>query len=287
MPALADGSFRDRLLAAMATNDTLLCVGLDPDPVRFPPSIRDAGDIAAAILAFNARIIEATCDVVCAYKPNLAFYLAHGAPGIEALQATRKLIPDHIPAILDAKIGDVSNTTAAYAEAVFDTLSFDAVTVNPYLGEDALEPFLKRAGAGIIVLCKTSNPGSGDVQDLHIGQHGTALYLNVAAMVATWNERWPADLGLVVGATFPAELANVRDICPDLPILLPGVGAQAGELSGAVEAGIDARGRGLLVNASRSVIYAKRTSEEHDWAEAVRSAALVLRDEINAVRGAQ
>ena len=181
---------------------------------------------------FNTAVIEATHDLVSAYKPNLGFYLAHGVPGIAALEATRQAVPSSIPVLLDAKIGDIDSTTAAYAAGVFGAWDFDAVTVSPYLGEDALAPFMSQAGRGVIVLCKTSNPGSGDLQDLvtKIDAREQPLFLTVADRVASWSQRWPASLGLVVGATFPDELAAVRGRCPDLPILLPGVGTQAGDL---------------------------------------------------------
>ena len=276
-------SYRERLDRATTANDSLLCVGLDPDPSQLPAPLRESGNIADAIVAFNAGIIDATADIVCAFKPNLAFYLAHGTPGIAALQATRRLVPEHIPLILDAKMGDVGNTAAAYAAAVFDSLACDAVTVSPYLGEDALEPFLRRPGCGVIVLCKTSNPGSAELQDLIVAPDGLPVFARVAANVETWSRRWPADLGLVVGATFPGELADVRMRCPELPILLPGVGAQEGDLEAALRAGLDSRGKGLIVSASRSVLYAGDGSSE-GWAAAARDAALRLRQQINALR---
>jgi orotidine-5'-phosphate decarboxylase len=281
------GAFQERLTSAMRRNDSLLCIGLDPDPARIPASLRDDTDSARAIVAFNAGVIAATADLVCAYKPNLGFYVAHGAAGIAALEQTRSLVPVEIPVILDAKVGDVGSTAEGYAAGYFDTWGFDAVTVNPYLGEDALEPFLRRADRAIFVLCKTSNAGSGDFQDLAVETHGGAqsLYLTVADRVAAWSARWPAAIGLVVGATYPAELAAVRHRCPNQPILLPGVGAQAGDLAASVRAGLDADGGGLLVSASRSIIYAG-TAGDGDWTDAVREAAVGLRDAINDVRAA-
>ena len=276
-------AFRDRVLDAVIGNNSLLCVGLDPDLDRFPPSLRPWSDVTAAIVAFNAAVFAATSDLVCAYKPNLAFYLAHGGAGVAALEATRGLVPLHIPVILDAKVGDMDNTAAAYASAYFDTWGFDAVTVNPYLGEDSLAPFMSRPDKGVIVVCKTSNPGSGDLQDLPV-HGGQPLYHTVADRVAAWAERWPATLGLVVGATYPAELAEVRRRCPDLPILLPGVGAQGGDLKASLRAGLDAQGTGLLVSASRSVLY-PTSAPEDDWQSAIRAAAIALRDSINAQRG--
>ncbi len=278
-------SFRQRLIDASVANDSLLCVGLDPDVERFPASLRQETDVTRAIVDFNTAVIEATHDLVNVYKPNLGFYLAHGVPGLMALEATRRAIPALIPVILDAKIGDIDSTMAAYAAGVFGTWDFDAVTVNPYLGEDALAPFLSQAGRGVIVLCKTSNPGSGDLQDLitKTDSGEQRMFLTVADRVADWSQRWPASLGLVVGATFPDELAAIRGRCPELPILLPGVGSQAGDLSASLRAGLDARGGGLMVSSSRSIIYAG-ANQRGDWQEAVRSAARSLRDEINVAR---
>ena len=276
-------TFGERLTQAVQTNDSLLCVGLDPDPTHFPSSLRQYRDIADAIIEFNEGIVAATADLVCAYKPNLGFYLAHGAAGTAALEATRRLVPPGIPVILDAKVGDIGSTAAAYAAGYFDTWDFDAVTVNPYLGEDSLEPFLRNEKKGAIVLCKTSNPGSGDLQDLRL-ETGISLTMTVARRVQEWSERWPATLGLVVGATYPDELATVRRQCPDLPILLPGVGAQAGDLAASLRAGLDASGRGLIVSASRAVAFAG--SGRDDWQDAVRAAAIDLRGSINAHRGA-
>ena len=280
------GTFGERLTAAMRANDSLLCVGLDPDLSRFPASLRGERDVTRSIVAFNAAVVDATSDLVCAYKPNLGFYLAHGGAGVAALEATRRLIPAHIPVILDAKVGDIGSTATAYATGYFATWGFDAVTVNPYLGEDSLQPFLSHGDRGVIIVCKTSNPGSGDLQDLSVslGDVQLPLYLAVAERVATWSERWPAALGLVVGATYPDELAAVRRRCPNLPILLPGIGAQAGDLEAAVRNGLDARGEGLLVSVSRSLLYAG--SGDSTSIDAVRSAARQLRDAINAIRAA-
>jgi len=277
---------RDRVASgAEMHTDSLLCIGLDPDLSRFPTSLRDCDSVAGAIIAFNGEVIAATSDLVCAYKPNLGFYLAHGRAGIEALEETRRLVPSHIPVILDAKVGDMGNTADAYATAYFDTWGFDAVTVNPYLGEDSLAPFMRRDDKGVIVVCKTSNPGSGDLQNCSLEGGGVKqpMYLTVADRVATWADRWPATLGLVVGATYPAELAEVRSRCPDLLILLPGIGAQGGDLEASLRAGLDAAGAGLLVSSSRSVLYAEAKGEE-DWIDAVRAEALRLRDAIDRVR---
>jgi orotidine-5'-phosphate decarboxylase len=281
------GEFGKRLAQAVRANDSLLCIGLDPDLTRFPSHLQKESDVSRAIVEFNAGIVATTADLVCAYKPNLGFYLAHGPAGVEALQATRRLIPAQIPVILDAKVGDIASTAEGYAAAYFDRWGFDAVTVSPYLGEDALAPFLRRADRGVLVLCKTSNPGSGDLQDvvMETDAGAEALYLAVADRAAVWSTRWPATVGLVVGATYPGELAAVRRRSPELPILLPGIGAQTGDLRGALHAGLDAHGAGLLVSASRAILYAGTNDE--DWAGAARQAALNLRDAINRIRTSQ
>jgi len=292
--------FAATLDAAVTRHDSLVCVGLDPDQSRMPVSAWDPRDATGSLVRFNAAIIEATADLVCAYKPNLGFYLAFGLDGLAALVETRRLIPADIPVILDCKVGDIGSTAAAYARGYFDAWEFDAITVNPYLGEDSLAPFLAYPGRGVIVVCKTSNPGSGDLQDLPIStesgdsgrtrttgdaagsENGTEpLYLTLARRVAAWGDRYPATPGLVVGATYPADLARVRAVAPDVPILLPGVGAQAGDLEAAVRAGLDTRGRGLLVSASRSITYA---GDDADFAERAREMTMALRDAVNGVR---
>jgi orotidine-5'-phosphate decarboxylase len=281
-------AFGDRLIEAARANDSLLCVGLDPVRSQFPSPLDAEPDVTRAIVSFNTGVIAATSDLVCAYKPNLGFYLAYGAAGVAALEETRHLIPAHIPVILDAKVGDIGSTAEAYAAGYFDTWAFDAVTVNPYLGEDSLAPFLTRHDRGVLVVCKTSNPGSADLQNLWMDANHDRqpLYLAVADRVAAWAERWPATLGLVVGATYPAELAEVRLRCPHAPILLPGIGAQAGDLEAALRAGLDSRGLGLIVSSSRSVIYAGK-DDGSDWTATVRAAALALRGAINGVRAAR
>jgi orotidine-5'-phosphate decarboxylase len=275
--------FGERLQRATERANSLVCVGLDPDPTRFPDHLRDERDIGSAIVQFNSGIIEATRDLVCAYKPNLGFYLAHGEAGVAALVATRRLIPPEIPVILDAKIGDIDSTAAAYAHGVFDVWGFDAVTVNPYLGQDSLAPFLVRADRGVIILCKTSNQGSGDLQNLitRTGPDEQPLYLAVADRIAAWAERAAATVGLVVGATYPAELAAIRARCPNLPILLPGIGAQGGDLETAVRAGLDPRHAGLIISSSRGIIHA---ASGPDFADRAREAAGRLRNAINAAR---
>ena len=268
----------------MRRADSLLCVGLDPHLARVPAHLRDRRP-RDAIVRFNGALIEATRDLVCAYKPNLGFYAAYGLEGISALVETRRLIPSEIPVILDCKVGDIGSTAAAYARGYFEEWEFDAVTAHPYLGEDSLAPFLAYRDRGVIVLCKTSNPGGGDLQDLVVrGDPETAdepLYLALAERAAGWEARYPASVGLVVGATYPEQLARVRARCPDLPILLPGVGTQEGDLAAAIAAGIDGGGEGLIVTSSRAVIYA---GDGTDFAARARTVASNLRNQVNVLR---
>ena len=277
--------FGARLAEAARRAESLVCVGLDPDLTRLPPTVREGRDVAAAIVRFNAAIVAATSDLVCAYKPNLGFYVAHGAAGIAALVETRRLVPAAVPVILDCKVGDMANTAEAYARGYFDEWGFDAITANPYLGADSLATFMNRPDRGVFILAKTSNPDGGDLQDLSIqvDRGERPLYQVVADRVATWAAAAAATVGLVVGATYPAELAAIRVRCPDLPILLPGVGAQEGDLAAAVRAGVDARGGSLLVSASRSIIYA---GSGPDFADRARHETLRLRDAVNAERRA-
>jgi orotidine-5'-phosphate decarboxylase len=261
--------FVDKLTAAVRRNDSLLCVGLDPDPALMP--VQD-------IAEFNRAIIDATMDLVCCYKPNLAFYEARGAEGWDALRQTLAAIPSHIPVIADAKRGDIGNTSAAYAYAIFDVLGCDAMTVNAYGGHDAVAPFLEYEDRGVIIWCRSSNPSAGDLQDLEVEYQGAKrpLWQVVAICAREWNEA--ENVGIVIGATYPSQLAEARRLCPDMPILVPGVGAQDGSLADSVRAGLDARGEGAIINVSRAVLYASRDS---DYALAARSAATRLREEIN------
>lgn len=269
-------TFADRLDASIERSGSLLCVGLDPDIDKFPPHLRQLPP-GEAIVRFNREIIEQTSDLAAAYKPNFGFYLPYGVEGFEALRETVRLVPDHIPVILDCKVGDIGNTASAYARGFFDYFDADAVTVSPYLGEDSLQPFLERGDRGVIVLCKTSNPGSGDVQDLPVAGTDGPLFHEIARKATAWSERYPATIGLVVGATWPGHLADVRAISPDLPILLPGIGAQAGDLRGSLEAGLDARGRGLIVTSSRGITYA---GSDEGFGAAARAAAAELANAI-------
>jgi orotidine-5'-phosphate decarboxylase len=270
--------FTDKLASAASRNRSLLCVGLDVDPRLAPPSLVGSD---GWIERFALGIVEATADLVCAYKPNIAFYEALGIDGYHGLRRVLDGLPKEALRIVDAKRGDMGNTAEAYARALFDVWGADAATVNPYQGADALAPFISYRDRGVFILCKTSNPGSSDFQDLTVDWDGARipLYEAVAHKTLTWNGA--GNCGLVVGATYPRQLARVREIAPDLPVLLPGVGAQEGDLEAAVRAGVDGAGGGLVVNASRGVIYA---SNGDDWQSAARAAALALRDAIEAAR---
>jgi orotidine-5'-phosphate decarboxylase len=263
-------NFTDKLLAASRSNKSLLCVGLDPDPKSMPK---------AGLLEFNKAIIDATADLVCAYKPNLAFYEASGVEGLKALWKTIEHIPDHIPIIGDGKRGDIGNTAKAYAKALFVTLGFDAATVSPYLGFDSVEPFIEYNEKGVFILCRTSNPGAMDFQSL-ADAHGRPLYVTVAQKAKEWNVH--GNIGLVVGATYTEELKAIRQLCPEMPILIPGIGAQSGDLASTVKYGIDAQGGNAVIAVSRQILYASRGK---DFAQAARRKAQELRDNINDLVG--
>lgn len=271
--------FRDKLEAAWEQSGSLLCIGLDPDPTLMPDGY-SADDVAA----FNIAIIEATSHLVCAYKPNVAFYEALGPErGYAALRKTLAAIPPHVITLADAKRGDVEHTARAYVQALFDDLGFDAATINPYLGFDSVEPWIERPDKAAIIVCRTSNPGAPDFQDLQVETDaGTQpLYEVVAQRAKSWDRH--GNVGLVVGATYPDEMKRLRALCPDTTFLVPGIGAQQGSLEAAVRAGIDARGRGLMVSASRGVTYA---SNGEDFAIAARAVATQLNDEIRACAAA-
>jgi orotidine-5'-phosphate decarboxylase len=262
--------FVEKLAGASRRNRSLLCIGLDPDPALMPDGL--------GVFYFNRAIIEATTDLVCAYKPNIAFYEAFGAEGLAALKMTRECVPPDIPVIIDAKRGDIGNTARAYVKALFDELGFDAATVSPYLGLDSLEPFIERRDKGVFVLCRTSNAGALDFQSLPCRTQGgeKMLFEVVAEKAAAWNRH--GNVGLVVGATYPEELKLIRQRYPEILLLIPGVGAQGGELSLAVSYGADAGRCRTLINSSRQIIYASRGP---DFASAARSAAIAMRDRMN------
>jgi orotidine-5'-phosphate decarboxylase len=261
--------FVNKLLAASRQNNSLLCVGLDPDRDKLP--VKD-------VLEFNRAIIEATSDLVCAYKPNLAFYEAMGVRGMSILKKTVEGIPGNIPVIGDAKRGDIGNTAVAYARSLFDYFRFDAVTLNPYLGYDSVEPFLDYSQRGIFILCRTSNRSAVDFQDI-VDNFGMKLYESVAMRAREWNTR--GNIGLVVGATYPDELKTIRRMCPDMPLLIPGIGTQGGDLDLTVRNGVDVHGEKAVIVAARQILYASRGA---DFAQAARKAALEVRDSINKVR---
>jgi len=258
--------FVDKLLAASHRNESPLCVGLDPDPGLMPK---------ISLLEFNKAIVDATADLVCAYKPNLAFYESLGIDGLKALQKTIEHIPGHIPIIGDGKRGDIGNTAKAYAKALFVTFGFDAATVSPYLGLDSIEPFIEYKDKGVFILCRTSNPGSVDFQSM-VNSEGMPLYEAVARKAREWNVR--GNIGLVVGATYAEELKSVRQLCPEMPLLIPGIGVQGGDLAATVKYGVDARGENAIIAVSRQIIYA---SQGKDFAQAARNNAVELRDNIN------
>lgn len=267
-------SFVEKLNQAIAGNDSLLCLGLDPDPTQFPAHFPDlAADPAQALTTWGQTLIEQTADLVCCYKPNFAFYEQYGPPGLEALRRTIATVPEDIPVLLDAKRGDIGSTAAAYARAAFEVWGADAVTVNPYLGRDSVTPFLAFPGKMAFVLCYTSNPSAREIQEVGAAG-GERLFERIARLGQTWGG--PEQLALVVGATQPQALARVRALAPDRWILAPGVGAQGGDVAQALAAGLDRHRSGLIIPVSRSVIYAAEP----------RAAALQLqlRDVINQVR---
>jgi len=272
-------SFSDKLQEAWKASNSLVCVGLDPEPRKFPNGLRDA---PGGIFEFNKAIVDATRDLVCAYKPQFAHYAAHGAE--QQLEHTIDYIKATAPnaiVILDSKRGDVGSTAEQYAQEAFERYGADAVTVNPYLGRDSVEPFLKHTDKGVIILCRTSNPGARDLQDLHVGP-GKMLFQHVAETVAReWNAA--GNCMIVVGATYPDELADIRRRVGDLPFLVPGVGAQGGDVAKVMAAGRTAAGTGLVISSSRAILYA---SGGDDFAAAARKAAQDLRDSINAHRQA-
>ena len=272
--------FMTALRAAWQQRDSLLCVGLDPDPAKFPAHLQGRPD---AILAFCTQIVDATADLVCCFKPQIAYFAAHRAEDqLEALIEHIHAAHPDTPVILDAKRGDIGSTAEQYAIEAFERFKADAITVNPYMGRDSVDPYLAWPDKGVILLCRTSNPGGSDLQFLEVDTpHGRMkLYEHVARTVA---EDWNAsgNCGLVVGATFPAEIARVRELTGDMPLLVPGIGAQGGDIAATLAAGRTANGTGLMINSSRAVLYA---GKGEDFADAARKVALDTRDAINAQR---
>ena len=272
-------NFIDTLNAAWRRNDSLLCVGLDPDTARFPAHLQGRPD---GIVEFCKAIIDATADLACAFKPQIAYFAALRAEDqLEAICAYLRERYPHIPLILDAKRGDIGATAHQYAREAFDRYGADAVTVNPYMGFDSVEPYMAWPDRGVIVLCRTSNAGGSDLQFLDVG--GQPLYQHVARLVAEkWNRN--GQCALVVGATFPDELAQVRAIVGDMPLLVPGIGAQGGDIEATVKSGRTASGAGMMINSSRAILYAAPQGDE-DFTAAARRVALETRDAINRYRG--
>ncbi|MGZ5712689.1 MAG: orotidine-5'-phosphate decarboxylase [Caldimonas sp.] len=276
-------TFVDKLAGAERANDSLLCVGLDPDPARFPGAMRDD---ASRIFEFCASIVDATRDLVIAYKPQIAYFAANRAEDqLERLIAHIHRSAPEVPVILDAKRGDMGTTAEQYAREVFDRYGADAVTLSPFLGFDSIEPYLRHAGKGVILLCRTSNPGGADLQEQRL-ESGDRLYERIARLAAgPWNTT--GQVGLVVGATFPAEIARVRELAPHLPLLIPGIGAQGGDAAATVRAGW--RGDAatttgpIIVSSSRAVLY-PAGARAADYAEASRRAAEAARHELASAR---
>ncbi len=275
-------TFIQKLSAAWTANNSLLCVGLDPDIKRFPAHLRDQPD---AVFSFCKAIIDATAPFACAFKPQIAYFAALRAEDqLEAICRYLREKHPQIPLILDAKRGDIGATAEQYAREAFERYNADAVTLNPYMGFDTIAPFLEWKDRGAIILCRTSNPGGSDLQFLMVGgrEKPVPLYQHIARLVAEeWNTN--GQCALVVGATFPQELAEVRSIVCDLPLLVPGIGAQGGDIQATVAAGKTANGTGMMINSSRAILYAKPQAGE-DFAQAARRVASETCDTINRFR---
>lgn len=269
-------TFTEMLEARWQGADTLLCVGLDPNPSRFPAELADRPD---AILAFCREIVDATADLVCAFKPQIAYFASCGAEDqLEELITYIHEKHPEVPVILDAKRGDIGSTAEHYAREAFERYKADCVTLSPFMGFDTIKPYLAYEGKGAFVLCRTSNKGGDDFQMLTVD--GERLFERIARLASSeWN--LSGQLGLVTGATYPAEIASVRRLAPTLPLLVPGIGAQGGDVEACVKAGIDAKKGGMVINSGRAILYA---SQGEDWREAARAAAVVTRDAINAAR---
>ncbi|WP_211453254.1 orotidine-5'-phosphate decarboxylase [Collimonas antrihumi] len=273
-------TFIEKLSAAWSANNSLLCVGLDPDIAKFPSHLQQQPD---AIFTFCKEIIDATAATACAFKPQIAYFSAIRAEDqLEAICDYLRTNYPQIPIVMDAKRGDIGATAEQYAREAFERYGADAVTVSPYMGFDSVAPYLEWKDRGAIVLCRTSNAGGSDLQFLKVD--GVPLYQHVARLVA---EKWNTNgqCGLVVGATFPQELAQVRSIIGDMPLLVPGVGAQGGDIQATVNAGKTANGMGMMINSSRAILYAKPDQATgEDFAQAARRVAEETRDAINRFR---
>jgi orotidine-5'-phosphate decarboxylase len=274
----SSNTFNQQLQSSWASQGSLLCVGFDPDPQRLPLSLQGKSE---GIFEFCREIADSTADLVCSFKPQFAHFASQRAEAqLEKLIRHLKDHYPHIPVILDSKRGDIGSTAEHYAMEVFERYGADAVTVSPYMGFDTIEPYLRHKGKGVIVLCRTSNPGGSDLQCLNVSPDGQPLYLHVAKLAAQqWNSS--GQISLVVGATFPEEIAKVRTIVGDMPLLIPGIGAQGGEIDATVKAGAipNKPGTGMIINSSRAILYASSGS---DFAQAARTVALNTRDALRA-----
>jgi orotidine-5'-phosphate decarboxylase len=274
----SSNTFNQQLQSAWASQGSMLCVGFDPDSKRLPPSLQGKPE---GIFEFCREIADATADLVCSFKPQFAYFASQRAEAqLEKLIRHLKDHYPHIPVILDSKRGDIGSTAEHYAMEVFERYGADAVTVSPYMGFDTIEPYLRHKGKGVIVLCRTSNPGGSDLQFLNVSPDGQPLYLHVAKLAAQqWNSS--GQISLVVGATFPEEITKVRAIVGDMPLLIPGIGAQGGDIDATVEAGAirNKPGTGMIINSSRAILYASSGS---DFAQAARTAALNTRNALKA-----
>jgi len=271
-------NFQTKLNTTIKKNNSLLCIGLDPEIEKLPKHLLKKAD---PVFEFNKSIIDKTEDLVCTYKPNIAFYEAYGLTGLASLKKTIDYIHSkykEIPIILDAKRADIGNTAKMYAKAVFEYWNVDSITLNPYLGFDAIEPFLEYKNKGIIVLCRTSNPSASNFQDLKI--NGKKLFVKVAEEVIKWNKKYRNCL-IVIGSTWPEEMKIIRRMAEDMFFLVPGTGTQGGDLKKTLESGLTKDKSGLIINVSRGIIYA---SNRKDFAEKARQKAIEIRDEINKYR---
>lgn len=271
-------TFLTKLEASIEKNNSLLCIGLDPDIDKLPKHLLNDPD---PLFSFNKAIIDSTHDLVCVYKPQSAHYEKLGPKGMQSLENTIQYLQQnypHIPVVFDAKRGDIGSTAEEYAKAAFDYYKFDAITVNPFMGRDALEPFLIRAEKGVIILCRTSNPSSSDFQDLLV--NGKPLYVQIASKIIEWHNTYHNCL-MVIGATYPNELKVIRSMTPDIFFLVPGIGAQGGDLEKTLEYGLMKNKSGLIIHSSRAILYA---SAGDDFADAAKEEATKLRDNINSFR---
>jgi orotidine-5'-phosphate decarboxylase len=266
-------NFMQKLTAAWSSQNSLLCVGLDPDPLKMPPFL--SSHKGGTMFAFCKAIVDATADLVCAFKPQIAYFSAyHAEDQLEQLISYIHENYPEIPVILDAKRADIGSTANQYAREAFERYNADAVTLNPYMGFDAIEPFLQYDGKGVFLLCRTSNASGDQIQNLMV--ENKPLYMKIAELSTQWNVN--GQIGLVTGATYPQEIADIRKIVGDMPLLVPGIGAQGGDIAKTLQAGLLSDGSGLILNSSRAILYA---SNEDNFAHAARMAAMHTCSEVN------